>query len=84
MSLTPQAPQNPWRSALVSAGFTAWTIVAMVFSFALADSAMASPQAFLAWASTHWWTVLVGLIINPAPYYRAQQAITNAQKGIVS
>lgn len=73
--------QNPWRSALVSIGFTAWTIAATVLGFAVVDGAVGSPGTFLAWLGSHWWATVVGLILNPAPIYRARQAILNAQKG---
>lgn len=73
--------QSPTRSALVSLGFTLWTIAAVVLSFAVADDATRSWVAFSGWFSTHYVTILIGLIINPAPFYRARQAILNAQKG---
>jgi hypothetical protein len=71
--------QNPWRSALVSWGFTAWTITATVLAFAAADNALTPFATFLAWLAVHWWAMLAGLIINPAPIYRARQSILNAQ-----
>lgn len=73
--------QSPARSVIVSLGFTVWTISAMVLAFAAADGQGSSLSAFSTWLHTHWWTTLVGLILNPAPIYRARQAILNAQKG---
>lgn len=83
MSVTPPVPpiQSPTRSALVSISFTVWTLLVVVFTFAAADGMLDTFQHFVAWFGTHWWAMLVSLIINPAPIYRAQQAIINAQKG---
>lgn len=75
------AGQSPLRSACVSLGFAAWTICAVVLAFAAADGAISTPGMFFGWLGLHWWPVLVGLIVNPGPIYRARQALLNAQKG---
>lgn len=84
VSLSPTAPENPWQSALVSSAFALWTAAATVLGFAVVDHATDSLPILWAWFSTHWLIVIVSLIINPAPWYRARQAILNAQKGVVS
>lgn len=73
--------QSPWRSALVSVGFVVWTMAATVLGFAIVDHATDSLPLLGAWLSSHWLVLLIGLIVNPAPFYRARQAIINAQKG---
>lgn len=71
--------ESPLRSFVVSMAFTAYTLLLAVFTFAAADDALATLATFTAWFSTHWWAMLVSLIVNPAPIYRARQAVRNGK-----
>jgi hypothetical protein len=75
------ANESPLRSFAVSLGFTAYTLLVVIFTFAAADDAIGTFPAFLAWFGTHWWAMLVSLIVNPAPIYRARQAVLNGRNG---
>ena len=71
---------KPVAAALISLGFTGWTILVVMFGFAATDNALGSFPIFLGWLGSHWWAMLVSLVLNPGPIFRARQSITNAEK----
>ncbi len=67
--------QSPTRSFIVSIGFSAYTAIATVLQIGNALHQTTTFPDTLHWIAANWWTVTQSLIINPAPYYRFQQAV---------
>jgi hypothetical protein len=76
---TKNAVWEPIKSALVSFFFSTWSVLVVVLGFAMAANQTDTFQHTLQFYQSHWWPLLLGLIVNPAPFYRARQGLIAAR-----
>ena len=70
---------EPIKSGLFSLTLSIWPVFVVVLGFAISEGQVDTFQHTLAYYQSHWWPILIGLIVNPAPIYRASQGLAKAK-----
>lgn len=75
----PAPMRGPIRAAAVASSLTVYTVVATLLGVGITTGECCN-SAGQTWnyLSGHWWAAVIGLFLNPSPYFRAYQGYKTA------